>query len=679
MSQEIWKNLPETSSPFPKFVVGIGASAGGLESLESLFSHMPTSSGLAFVVIQHLSPNFKSMMNELLARDTSMRIVVVEDGCRIEADAIYLMPQKKQMIVAAGCLHLSDRDTTRGLMLPIDHFLESLARELGPAAIGVILSGSGTDGTRGIEEISKRGGLVVCESLGTAKFDGMPSSAQATGLVDLVKKPSQIGNVLLAYSNDPTNISRGKLERSERDISLNGIDSIVQMFCNNYGIDFPSYRETTVMRRVNRRLEMLQLESLEQYAETLQKNPIELHALYRDLLIGVTQFFRDPEVFRFLTSSVIPELLMRRGAGEGLRAWIAGCAIGEEAYSIAIAFQEAMKTHGTSITLKIFATDVHQRSIDQASRGSYPTDALNNVPEELLQRYFIRRKDGFQIRPEIRKMIVFAPHNILRDAPFTDLDFVSCRNLLIYFQANAQRRAVSLFHYGLRVGGVLLLGASESTGELAGEFDVISDRHRIYQKNRDIRLTNNLRSPLTSADALHRGPLPPTPSRRPRPNASRIRKIQDELLERFMPPSILIDSSRTVLDTFSGAEKLVRFPTRQPSLDIMDLVQRNIRTTLLGAIGRSMQSQATVRFEKLSIETDEGVKTFDLRVEPVGDNGDEVCYLIVFVPTGSANSPTERYFHQPQPIGQSAVNPYSQPPAGRFTRCSKNHRKPHHA
>ncbi|HBJ34192.1 MAG TPA: hypothetical protein DDZ51_05390 [Planctomycetaceae bacterium] len=666
MSTQQWKKPSEAGQPAcfdtaPKYIVGIGASAGGLESLEAFFSNMPTRSGLAFVVIQHLSPDFKSMMSELLARDTSMRIVVVEDGCRVEADTIYLMPPKKQMTIGAGCLHLSDRDTTRGLMLPIDHFFESLAGERGPSAIGVILSGSGTDGTRGIEAISQRGGLVISESLDTAKFDGMPSNAQATGLVDLVLEPSEIGKVLLAYCDDPTSFSRGKIERSERDVSLKGIDAIVQMFRSTYDIDFSSYRETTVMRRINRRLEMLRLDSLDQYAEILQRNPIELHALYRDLLIGVTQFFRDPEVFRFLTSTVIPELLTRREAGEGLRLWVAGCATGEEAYSIAIAFQEAMRASGQAFPLKVFATDVHQRSIDQASRGIFREDVLNDVPEELLQRYFIRRTDGFQIRPEIRQTIVFAPHNLLRDAPFTDLDFVSCRNLLIYIQATAQRRAVSLFHYGLRVGGVLLLGASESTGELSAEFDVINDHHRIYQKNRDVRITHNLRSPLTSADALHRGPMPLAATQWSRPNANRTRKIHDELLERFMPPSFLIDSSRTVIDTFSGAEKLVRFPTRQPTLDILDLVPRNIRTTLTGAIGRAMQSQTIVRFEKLSCETAEGIKTFDLRVEPIAGKGDEAHYLIVFETVGipktfSDSDGFEMQRSEPQEAGSPLEN-----------------------
>lgn len=616
----------------PRYIVGIGASAGGLESLESMFKHMPTNSGMAFVVIQHLSPDFKSMMSELLARDTSMRIVVVEDRVRVEANTIYLIPPRKEMIIAEGCLHLSEKDVSRGFTLPIDHFLESLGRELGEASIAIILSGSGSDGTRGIAEVSRRGGLVISESLDTARFDGMPSSAQATGLVDLVLPPSEIGAVLAGYCDDPGSLPRGKLDRQERDSSLKGIDAIIQLFRSVYDIDFASYKDSTVMRRIRRRLAMAQAETFDQYAEILQSNPAELHALYGDLLIGVTQFFRDPEIFRTLCEVVLPEVIMNRKDEDGIRAWVAGCATGEEAYSIAIAFQEAMRVTGRHVPLKLFATDVHKRSIEHASRGCFNEEVLRELQPEHLERYFSARTDGYQIRPEIRQMIVFAPHNVLRDAPFTDLDFVSCRNMLIYLRPAAQRRAISLFHYGLRVGGVLLLGGSESTGELASEFDVINERQRLYRKSRDIRLTHNLRSPLTSADTLHGGALSHTLPQRPAPGAVRSRQIQDELLNRYMPPSILIDASRSVIDTFAGAEKLLRFPARQPSLDVLSLVDREIRTTLSGAIARAMKEHAAVRFGRLSVATDDGTQVFDLTVEPLSGKADEACYLIKFEP-----------------------------------------------
>lgn len=623
----------------PNYVIGIGASAGGLESLEQLFKNMPTSSGMAFIVIQHLSPDFKSMMSELLARDTSMRIVVVKDGVRVEENVIYLMPPKKEMILADGCLHLSDKDNSRGLNLPIDHFLESLAREMGENSIAVILSGSGSDGTRGIEDVSKRGGLVVSESLDTAKFDGMPSSAQATGLVDLVLPPAEIGSVLNSYAQDPSTLPRGKPQRRAKDDSLRGIDAIVQLFRNVYDIDFSSYKDSTVMRRIRRRVEMSAVETFDQYAELLQSNPEELHSLYADLLIGVTQFFRDSKVFDFLAKEVLPEVISRREVDQPIRAWVAGCATGEEAYSVAIAFKEAIAAAGHRGPLKIFATDVHKRSIEHASRGVFSQEVLKDVPGELLQRYFTQRSDGFQIRPEIRQLIVFAPHNVLRDAPFTDLDFVSCRNMLIYFRPAAQRRAISLFHYGLRVGGVMLLGGSESTGELAGEFNVISDPFRIYDKKRDVRLTHNLRSPLTSADSVLRGLIPLATVQTPPPGASRTRQVHDELLGRYMPPSILIDASRSVIDTFAGAQKLLSFPTRQPSLDVLDLVDSEIRTALSGAIGRAMKTQATAKFGRISFTKDQENFMFNLTVDPLSGKADEACYLITFEPLSVQAAP----------------------------------------
>ncbi len=388
---DIANSAPPADILSPKYVVGIGASAGGLESLEQLFLNMPTNSGMAFVVIQHLSPDFKSMMNELLARDTSMRIVVVEDGVRVEANAIYLMPPKKEMIIADGCLHLSDKDLSRGLALPIDHFLESLAREMAEASIAIILSGSGTDGTRGIEEISKCGGLIISESLDTAKFDGMPSSAQATGLVDLVLPPAEIGNVLQQYIEQPESLPRGKPQRRANDSSLRGIDAIMQLFRDVYDIDFSSYKDSTIMRRIRRRVDMSAVETFDQYADLLVENPEELHSLYGDLLIGVTQFFRDPDVFDLLTSEVMPAVIQQCKLDNPIRVWIAGCASGEEAYSLAIALNEVIEASGPRRPLKIFATDVHKRSIEYASRGVYSAEVMKNVDVRLLEKYFMER------------------------------------------------------------------------------------------------------------------------------------------------------------------------------------------------------------------------------------------------------------------------------------------------
>ncbi|HMO91143.1 MAG TPA: chemotaxis protein CheB [Pirellulaceae bacterium] len=616
----------------PKFVAGIGASAGGLESLESLFRNIPTNSGIAFVVVQHLSPDFKSMMGELLARDTSMKIRVAEEGDRVEANTIYLMPPKKQMILADGCLHLSEKDTSHGLTLPIDHFLRSLALERGREAIAIILSGSGTDGTRGITEIARHGGLVIVESLDTAKFDGMPSGAQATGLVDLVLPPNEIGSALMRFRNHPDSFPRHNRVRPDHAEEHKGMDAIVQLFRNVYDIDFASYRDNTVLRRTRRRMAMTNCETFDEYAGRLKADPEELHALYCDLLIGVTQFFRDPDVFDYLIQRALPELLQRRAQdNSGIRGWVAGCATGEEAYSLAIAFQEAMRTTGIRLPVKLFATDVHKRSIEQASRGLFDVDIRKDVASEYLQRYFSERGNGYLISPEIRRTIVFSPHNILRDAPFTELDFVSCRNLLIYFQPQAQRRAVSLFHYGLRVGGILLLGSSESPGELSGEFEVLEDRYRVYRKNRDVRLASNLRSPLTSADSL---PLRVAMAQTPlQGKSSSPSPVIEQMLDQLLPPSILVDSNRTVINTIAGAEKLLSFPLHRPSLDLLELVHSDLRTTLAGAIGRAAKSNKVVRFGNVQIRKEENaVGFFNLTVQPIQNASGEQFFVVSFEP-----------------------------------------------
>ncbi len=488
-------NNDEITKSEPCYVVGIGASAGGLESLEKLFRTLPADTGMAFVVLQHLSPDFKSMMSELLGRDTAMTIHRAEDGMPVEADSIYLLPPKKEMIIEDGRLRLTDKDRSKGLALPIDIFLESLARECGSKAIAIILSGSGSDGSRGVIEIARYGGFVISESPKTAKFDSMPASAQASGVVDEILVPEEIGQLLVRLATEPSLTRKERIDQEElRQDSLQGMDAIYQLFRRHHDIDFSVYKDTTVLRRIHRRVAMVGSASVDDYARKLHYEPKELDALYSDLLIGVTQFFRDPETYTLLGQTVFTELVNSRDGSEPIRAWISGCATGEEPYSMAIAIHEAFEKAGRTPNLKLFATDVHKSSLEHAGRGIYPADAMKGMSEERLKKYFAPREHGYQVSPEIRKSIVFAPHNVLSDAPFTDLDFVSCRNLLIYFQQPAQTRALSMFHYALNKGGIMLLGGSESPGELSGEFDVVHERARIYRKRRAVRLPSEFRA-----------------------------------------------------------------------------------------------------------------------------------------------------------------------------------------
>jgi two-component system CheB/CheR fusion protein len=609
----------------PNHVVGIGASAGGLESLEKLFRNLPADTGMAFVVLQHLSPDFKSMMLELLGRDTTMTIHRAEDGMMVEADSIYLLPPKKEMIIADGRLKVTDKDRSKGLALPIDMFLESLARECGSQAIAIILSGSGSDGSRGVLEIASQGGFVISESPKTAKFDGMPASAQASGVVDKILVPEEIGQLLVQIATRPGLTRKERIVQEEiRQDSLQGMDSIYQLFRRHHDIDFSVYKDTTVLRRINRRVTMVGAASIDEYARKLHDEPHELDSLYGDLLIGVTQFFRDAETYALLCQTIFPELVNKRDAGEPIRAWVSGCATGEEPYSMAIAIHEAFEKAGQVPNLKLFATDVHKSSLEHAGRGIYSADQLTGVSEERLKNYFVPREQGYQVSPEIRRSIVFAPHNVLSDAPFTDLDFVSCRNLLIYFQNVAQTRALSMFHYALNKGSILLLGGSESPGELSSEFSVVHERERIYRKRRAVRLPSEFRAPMNrqaAGEMLHASAARvPIASRR---SQGEQMTLHDQMLNRFMPPSLLIDENRCLVDTFGGAEKFLRLRPRRPSLDVLDLMDESLRATLSGAIGRTSVENTPVRFANVNLKTetqeegDRKNQLFNLTVTPI--------------------------------------------------------------
>ncbi len=634
-------NLPEQfssgSRASPSFVVGIGASAGGLESLEKLFQNLPADTGMAFVIIQHLSPDFKSMMYELLARDTKMDIHRAEDGMHLEANNIYLLPPKKEIIIAGGELHLIDKDLSKGLTLPIDRFFESLARECGPRGIAIILSGSGSDGSRGIRDLSQAGALVICESETTAKFDGMPLSAQATGLVDMVLSPQEMGKALIQHAANPLDAKKsGDLAyRTEQDrLGLRGADAIYELFRHEYDLDFSVYKEATVQRRISRRVAMSETPNIDSYAERLRNDKSELNSLYQDLLIGVTQFFRDEEPFQYLQETVLPELLRKRALDRTIRIWVSACATGEEAYSLAILFHEAFEAAGRPPQLKIFATDVHKKSLHQAGRGIFREESMKHVSNQRRNRYFVRHNDVYQISNDIREMIVFAPHNLLRDAPFTDLDLVSCRNLLIYFQPPAQTKALSLFHFGLNTGGILFLGSSESPGELASEFETIHDRNKVFRKWRQARLPAEIRVPSVRTVGLG------SPSAALRsfaiPNKTAdvgLLKVYDHLLSKYMPPSLLINEKRELVDSFGGAEKLLRLPSRRPSLDVLDLIDPGLRTTLVGALQRVLKTESQVCFSGVKMTGESGEHTYNLTVEPFQNpSSHAIQYLLTFDP-----------------------------------------------
>src|SRR3569832_2459063 len=572
-------------------VVGIGASAGGLESLEHLFSALPQDTGLAFVVVQHLSPDIRSLMDELIARHSDMPVHLVEDGMPVAANHIYLMPPGKEMIIRDRHLWLTDKEPHK-FTLPIDAFFRSLAQDLGPKAVAVVLSGSGSDGARGIVDVTRAGGVVLAETTVTAKFDGMPLSATESGVVDHQETPADLARILRGL--EPI---EGRPEQPTLSDDP-AMDTVLRMLRDHCGIDFSLYKMTTVGRRIQRRVEMLRLGGLPEYVTQLEEDAAELNKLYSDLLIGVTQFFRDPEAFVALVLLVFPPLFVSLLPEDELRVWVAGCATGEEAYSLAMMFIDAFKARHRTVRLKMLATDVHQRSLDYAGAGIYGEEQLAHVSTDRLERYFTKRSSGYQVVPELRQAIVFARHNVTKDAPFTKMHFISCRNLLIYFQPAAQRTVLSLFHFGLCSNGTLFLGASESTGVLSDEFTTGGEHWKIFRKRRDVHLLGQVRLPqLQACRAV------PLPEISPRVSGidPLILSTYDQLLELFMPPGLLVDEDRNLIDTYGGAEKFLKVKRRRPSTNVMELLSEDLRTVISGAMQRALKDRAPVTFSGVRV------------------------------------------------------------------------------
>lgn len=624
---------PDRLPHLPGHIVGIGASAGGLEALERMFDEMPVDTGMAFIVVQHLSPHFKSLMDELLARWTTMPIHTAQNGMAVVANSIYLMPPKKEMIISDGKLLLTDKEPADELTLPIDQFFRSLARDGGSRAIAVVLSGTGSDGSRGIRDVHESGGLVIVQSVETAKFDGMPKSAIETGIVDCLLAPEEMPALLLKHIHDPRAVEMEKEEEAETD----GMTPIFRLLREAYGIDFSFYKPTTVSRRTERRLQMIHAADLGAYVERLREDPRELDALYRDLLIGVTEFFRDQPAFHTLEKNVLPEMLRHVPVGEEFRVWVAGCATGEEAYSLAILIREEMERIGRPCAAKIFATDVHRTSLDKAAIGIYDERAVAGVSPERLNKFFTYNGDGYQVSAELRQMVVFAPHNITKDAPFTKLDLISCRNLLIYLNPVIQKNALCLFHFGLKTGGVLVLGPSESPGEIADEFDVIDQHWKIFRKRRDVRLPADMRLPLsTGFESRVRGEGTMASQMADR----QMKELFGTLLEHALPPSLLLNDRREIIHSFGEATNYLRLRKGRPSLDVLELLDNDLKLAAAGAIHRAMRERKKVVFTGVSTQSESGPQQVSVSATPVPlAHGNSWHTLVSFTPEGPAPAP----------------------------------------
>jgi two-component system CheB/CheR fusion protein len=578
----------------PRYVVGIGASAGGLDPLTRFFDHLPTDTGMAFVVVQHLSPDFKSLMDELLARHTRLPINLVEDGMPVEADHIYLIPSRTEMIISGGRLLLSESERQQELSLPIDIFFRSLAQECGSRAVAIVLSGGGSDGSRGARDVHAAGGLVLVQDAETAQFDGMPRAARDAGVADRLLAPEDMPRALLDHV-ERRSAPGHAVPVDGPATEIRGIEAVYRMLQDEFGIDFTHYKPSTVTRRIERRLALARSQDIDEYLQRLRKERDELDALYRDLLIGVTRFFRDEQAFEILETRVLPELVQREPRQTPLRVWVAGCATGEEAYSLAIVLQDVMTRLGER-PLKIFATDVHRGSLESAARGVYEEEVVANVSPERLARYFVRTGGRYQVVPELRQTIVFAPHNVIKDAPFTRVDLITCRNMLIYLQPAAQQKVLSLFHFSLNRGGVLFLGPSETPGPLARGFETLDRHWQLYRKGSDVRTPVDARLQPLLAPAPRLGPAGSYTPPAGRYAIGQLLGTYDALLDELMPPSLLVTDRGELVQSFGGASRFLKLRDGRQGLDVLDVVDGELKMLLVGGLKRALAEPAPIAF-----------------------------------------------------------------------------------
>ena len=606
----------------PAFVVGIGASAGGLEALERFFGAMPADSGMAFVVIQHLSPDFKSLMDELLARRTRMSVQRVTEPVEMRPNTVYLLPPRKEMLMEQGRLLVVDKPTDHTLSMPINTFFRALAREQGEKAVAIVLSGTGSDGSKGLLDVHDAGGLVLVQNEESAKFDGMPRSAVATGLAAAVIAPEEMPSLLVRHATHVLNHDPSGGVLTQEPGQATGMPAIIDRLREVYNIDFNFYKPGTITRRIERRAAILHAPDANRYAERVLADPVELETLYKDLLIGVTRFFRDPEAFALLREKVIPCVLDAAVPEEDIRVWVPGCATGEEAYSLGILFLEEFARRGRIPGLKIFATDMHRESLRCAADGVYPVDSLEALAPDQIEEFFIREPDGRRrVQARLRKLVLFSPHNVLRDTPFARIDLVSCRNLLIYFRPPAQTRALSAFHFALKLKGFLFLGPSESTGELEPQFEAVDRRWKIYTKLTDVRLPMSLR--VQAARTVEASEPPQGHS------GHRLARAYDTLLSRFVPTGVLVNEQREAVHLFGAAGRFLRPPAGRVSSDVVAMCQGDLRIAVSSAFHHVLKKGDRVVFKSVRVPFEQAEAVFDISAEPLPDRISGATFVLI--------------------------------------------------
>ena len=610
----------------PELVICLGASAGGLEPLEAFFKEVPDDLDSAYVVVQHLSPDFKSLMGEILGRSTKLAIHVLKDGTALEKNNIYLIPPTKELTFDGLTARLEDRPIKGAPPLIIDHCFESLAKEFGPRAVAIILSGTGSDGSRGIQNVSDGDGLVIVQDPLDAKFDGMPRSAIDTQVVHLILIPSEMPSIINRFRHDPESGRMPPPTLTDSD-DLNDVERIHQALKYGFGVDFGRfYKNPTIDRRIDRRVKITHNTDITTYRKMIESDSKELEALYKDLLIGVTSFFRDPEAFERLEKLVFPSFLDHSPL-EPIRIWNAGCASGEEVYSILIMLLEFLERNNKSTPVKMFATDLHRDSLDRASRAIYSAEDIQAVPADLVVKHFKKVPGGFEVRRELREMVVFARHNLIEDAPFTRMDLVVCRNLLIYLNREAQSQVFGLFGYSLKKNGHLFLGSSENIPEDAKSFTPVEVSSRIYRKVRDQHFVTSFR-PIDPTRLKGRGAEPATIIKSKGPSE----RVLDSLLACFVTAGFLVNREHQLVYTVGDVARYLEVTTGRMSDDFLTMVPEDVRLHFAGAIRRIFSEGTQLDYGNITFTNgpeENGEARYRLRAMPVGqvDEQAQHCFL----------------------------------------------------
>lgn len=605
--------------------MGIGASAGGLEALTQFLEQVPVASGLAFVVIQHLDPTQKGLLPELLQRATAMSVRQARDRDPVRPNHVYVIPPNRDISILHGVLHLLKPVEPRGLRLPIDGFFRSLAADQRQQCIGVVLSGMGSDGTLGLRAIKEAGGLALVQDPATAKFDSMPRSAIEAGLADFTGPPGTLPAQLVGFR--PSEPRLGPAEPPLPEKILGALEKIVLLLRAHSGHDFSLYRRNTLHRRVERRMGIHQLVTPEAYVRYLRENPLELGILYKELLIGVTNFFRDPAAWKQLAKHALPALIAAVPPGGTVRAWVAGCSTGEEAYTLAMVFSETvtqLKLEG-SVSLQIYATDLDKDAIDKARKGCFPATIASDVSPARLERFFVREPAGYCVNKHIRAMVVFAPQNLIMDPPFTKLDVLCCRNLLIYLTPALQRKLFPVFHYSLKPGGILFLGSAESIGAFGSLFMPVAQKERIFRRGE----ASAAEQPLALPSAF--GALPVLPAAPAPPAPRSLQALADQLIQtRFSPPSVLVTPQGDILYVNGRTGRYLEPAAGKANWNVVAMAREGLRYDLANALQRAHRKKTPVVVRGLQAGADAEAPLVDLRVEPLTEPR-ELCGLVLIV------------------------------------------------